>query len=323
MRSVHSIRRRTVIALAASVLFVSACGGSSSKSSDTILVSNDKITNDGTYPASVTDSAGTVTVDAQPQRIVSLSPTASEMLYAIGAGAQVAALDSLSTYPAETASKVTKLSAFQPSVESILSYKPDLVLLSNDMNKITSQLKSVNSLKINVWTGAAAASLDDVYSQITQLGAITGHVDAAAKVVAKMQSDIASAVKGVVAPAGAKYYYELDNTFYSVTSNTFVGALLKQFNIANIADGVDKGNDYPQLNGESILAANPSIVFLADTKCCQQDAAAVAARPGWSSIDAVKNNHVVALDDDIASRWGPRVVDLITSLANAVKALNG
>ncbi len=297
MKKTH-ITRRIAILAAASLSFLAACGGSDT-SSDTTAA-----------PAESTESI----------RIVSLSPTATEMLYAIGAGDQVVALDSLSTFPAETADKVTEISAFEPSAEAILGYDPDLVLISNDMNKITEQLTAADP-DITVWTGAAAASLDDVYRQIGELGAATGREDAAAALVADMQSRIEAATAGVTAPEGASYFYELDNTLYSVTSNTFVGSLLKATGIANVADGVEEGNDYPQMNAEAIIKANPTIIFLADTKCCAQNAAEVAKRPGWSGIDAVKNGNVVELDDDVASRWGPRVVDLVTQMAEAIKAL--
>jgi iron complex transport system substrate-binding protein len=242
------------------------------------------------------------------------------MLYAIGAGDQVVAVDSYSTYPAEVAPKVTKLSGFEPSAEAILAYEPDVVLISNDMNKITEQLISANP-DIKVWTGAAATSLDDVYAQINELGALTGRVDNAEEVVASMKSRVDAAVPDDMPTVAVPVFYELDNTLYSVTSNTFVGALLKQFNMISIADGVEEGNDYPQLNAEAIVKANPAIIFLADTKCCQQTAATVADRAGWSGIAAVVNQNVVELDDDIASRWGPRIVDLIEQFAKAYSAL--
>jgi iron complex transport system substrate-binding protein len=284
-------RRRAITAIAASVLILGACGGGGSESADT-------------------------TSPEQSLKIVSLSPTATEMLYAIGAGDQVVAVDSLSTYPAEVASKVTKISAFEPSAEAILEYEPDVVLISNDMNKITEQLTSANP-DIKVWTGAAAASLDDVYKQINELGALTGRVDSAEELVTSMKERIDTAVPDAMPLVAYPVYYELDNTFYSVTSNTFVGALMKQFGLNSIADGVEEGNDYPQLNAEAIVKANPVIIFLADTKCCQQTAATVGARAGWSGIAAVKNGNVVELDDDIASRWGPRIVDLIEQFGKA------
>ena len=293
MNTKFPFRRRAITAIVASVFILGACGGQGSETADSAPASSE-----------------------QSLKIVSLSPTATEMLYAIGAGDQVVAVDSLSTYPAEVAPKVTKISAYEPSAEAILAYEPDVVLISNDMNKITEQLTSADP-DIKVWTGAAAASLDDVYKQINELGALTGRVDNANVVVSSMKARIDAAVPksgwGIVYPV----YYELDNTFYSVTSNTFVGSLLSELGMKSIADGAEEGNDYPQLNAEAIVKANPAIIFLADTKCCQQTAATVAARAGWSGIDAVVNQNVVELDDDIASRWGPRIVDLIEQFAKA------
>ncbi|NBU37804.1 MAG: ABC transporter substrate-binding protein [Actinobacteria bacterium] len=291
------ITRRVAILAAASLSFLAACGGSGTSSDTTVAA-----------------SAG------NGKKILSLSPTATEMLYAIGAGDQVVAVDSLSNYPAEAADKLTKISAFEPNAEAILGYNPDIVLISNDMNKITEQLKTAKP-DITVWTGAMATTIDDVYAQITDLGVVTGHDVEAAALVTKMKADLATATDGVTAPEGASYYYELDNTYYSLTSNTFVGSLLKSTGITNIADGVEAGNDWPQLNAESIIKANPTVIFLADTKCCQQDAAAVAKRAGWDGIDAVKNARVVELDDDIASRWGPRIVDLVKQMVESIKSL--
>ena len=296
MSIIRMSRIRAITAAVAATLVLAACGSGSS-------------TPDTTVPE--------VSV-----RIVSLSPTATEMLYAIGAGDQVVAVDSYSTFPAETASKVTKISAFEPNAEAILGYTPDVVLISNDTNKISEQLIAGNP-KLQVWTGAAAATLDDVYKQITELGALTGHEDDAATLIDSMKSRIAMVTENISAPMTPKsYFYELDNTLYSVTSNTFVGALLKPFGFTNIADGVEAGNDYPQLNAEVIAKANPSVIFLADTKCCATNAAEVAKRPGWAGIDAVKNGQIVELDDDVASRWGPRIVDLVEQFAAAIAAAN-
>jgi iron complex transport system substrate-binding protein len=117
-------------------------------------------------------------------------------------------------------------------------------------------------------------------------------------------------------------FYELDDTLYSATSQTFIGQLLGQAGFRNIADAADKeGSGYPQLSAEYVVNANPAVIFLADAKCCGQTAATVAQRPGFDTIAAVKNGHVVKLDDDIASRWGPRVVELFRDLVNANRSL--
>src|SRR5262249_19213198 len=108
-------------------------------------------------------------------------------------------------------------------------------------------------------------------------------------------------------------------TYYSVTSKTFVGSLFSMLGLKNIADPSGTADTaYPQLSAEVIVKADPDLIFLADTKCCGQSAATVANRAGWSGCSAVRNGRVIALDDDIASRWGPRVVDLLRAITEAV-----
>lgn len=295
------LTRRVAVLAAASSVFLAACGGGGS--SDTTA-----------GPDNSSVCANT------EKKVLSLSPTATEMVYAIGAGDQVVAVDSLSNFPAEAADKVTKISAFEPNAEEILGYDPDIVLISNDMNSITAQLQSVKP-EIEVWTGAAPSAIGDVYMQIDALGALLCRETEAATVIDTMETEINAALSGAVAPEGASYFYELDDTLYSLTSATFVGSLLASTGITNIADGVEEGNNYPQMNAESIISANPSVIFLADVKCCGQNEAEVAKRPGWSAIDAVKNGRVVEIDDDVASRWGPRIVELVQIMASAVRDL--
>lgn len=304
-------RFTSIAALAAVLLTATACGDDSS-SSETAAPTTDVATTD----VATTDVATTEPVGDVPQAIISLSPTATEMLFAIGAGDQVIAVDEYSNYPAEALDKPHDLSGFEPNVEAIAALQPDLVIMQD--TKIKEQLES---LGIAVWVGPAAVSFDDVYAQIEQLGAATGHVGEAAELVGQMQTDIAAAVAAV--PAGGAeltYYHELDPTLYSVTSSSFIGEVYALFGLVNIADGAQPGNDYPQLNAEFIVEANPALIFLADTKCCGETPATVAARPGWDAIAAVQNGGVIPMDDDLASRWGPRIVDYIDAVSAAVAA---
>ncbi|MEY3802129.1 MAG: hypothetical protein RLZZ51_411, partial [Actinomycetota bacterium] len=167
--------------------------------------------------------------------------------------------------------------------------------------------------------GSGATTLEDSYAQIEQLGALTGHLDLAVQLTAQMKDEIAA----TVADAGTlsepiSYYYELDNTYYSVTSNTFIGQIFSMFGLTNIADTAEAGNDYPQLSSEVIVSSDPTTIFLADTKCCAQTPETVSVRDGWQKMSAVMNKNIVQLDDDIASRWGPRVVDLVKSIREAI-----
>lgn len=260
-------------------------------------------------------TAGGITLSQRPAHIVSLSPTATEILFAIGAGAQVAAVDDQSDYPSNAPK--TDLSGYKPNAEAIAARNPDLVVISDDVNKIKEQL---TGLKIPVYQASAAKTITDTYAQMTDLGALTGHLKEAGAVIGKIASGIDKLVKAT--PKRTKpltYYYELDPTYYSVTSKTFIGSLLGQLGLVNIADGADKaGSGYPQLSAETIVKANPDLIFLADTKCCGQSAASVGKRSGWSGLTAVRAKQVVALDDSVASRWGPRTIDLVQAVADAV-----
>ena len=286
---------------------LSACGGSSTSTDTTVAMASEAV-----YPVTV----GDLTLDAQPLRIISLSPTATEMLYAVGAGAQVVAVDEYSNYPEEAAALGTMLSGFEPNIEAISGFMPDLVIASYDPGTLVEQLGALN---IPVFIANAATSIDNVYEQIEQIGLLTGHADTALQLAAQMQTDIEAAIAGVVPAAEPiSYFYELDNTLYSVTSNTFVGQIFNLFGLRNIADNVESGNDYPQLSAEVVVSSDPDLIFLADTKCCNETAETVAARDGWGGLKAVTNNHIVELDDDVASRWGPRIVELVVAIRDAV-----
>jgi iron complex transport system substrate-binding protein len=250
-------------------------------------------------------------------RIVSLSPSATEDLFAVGAGKQVVAVDSYSTYPANAPR--TKLSAYSPNAEAIAKYRPDLVVISNDMNHIVAQL---GKLHIPVLIEPAAANLKGVYAEIEQIGKATGHVAGAAQVVAKTKRRVAAIVRSVPRPSTPlSVYHELDQTYYSVTSHTFIGQMYTLLGLRNIADKASATSDYPQLSAEYIIASDPDLIVLADTVCCGQNRATVSARPGWSTIKAVKTGEIVAVNDSIASEWGPRVVLFLKAVASAVKTL--
>ena len=290
-------------------LLVAAACGSSSETTET--------TTEAVVEASFPVTVGDLTLETQPERIVSLSPTATEMLYSIGAGAQVVAVDEYSNYPQEAVDLGTPLSGFEPNIEAISGYEPDLVIISYDPGSLVEQL---GSLGIPVFTANAAMNLDGVYEQITQFGALTGQVSGAASLVEQMKADIDAAITGVTVEGSPTYYYELDNTYYSVTSDTFIGStytMLGLRNIADLAEGESYG--YPQLSAEFILDKDPDLIFLACTIYCGETPESVAARPGWDTLTAVAQGNVVPLDDDTASRWGPRIVDHMATVVDAVE----
>jgi iron complex transport system substrate-binding protein len=261
------------------------------------------------------DGTTTGAAASEPKRIVSLSPTATEMLFAIGAGDQVVAVDSNSNYPAEAPK--TDLSAYQPNIEAIAGYKPDLVVYSDDPGELKAGL---DKLSIPVLHQPAATDLDDSYAQLGQLGQATGHADEAGQLAATMRAEIDKIAAAARPERPLTYYHELDKNLYTATSKTFIGQLYDQLGMKNIADAADKdGSGYPQLSAEYVIKADPDLIFLADTKCCGQSARTVAARDGWNELTAVRTGGVVELDDDVASRWGPRVVDFLKTVAAKVQ----
>lgn len=307
MKHVSFIRALFVSAFVATA--VVSCGSDSAQDTSSTAVES----------SAVDTSVGEVDDSGSPERIVSLSPTHTEILFAIGAGEQVVAVDAMSNHPAEASAVVTSLSGYEPNVESIVSYEPDLVVIGDDYNGLAEQLASVG---IDSWATPAPLNLDEVLAQIEDLGERVGRLDEATELATSMRASIDEVVASTATlDAPLSYYHELDDTYFTATSNTFVGSVYSLFGLRNIADAAEDQSDYPQLSAEFIISQNPDLIFLADTKCCAVSAESVAARPGWETLAAVQNGHVIALDDDIASRWGPRIVDFVRFIAEAISQL--
>jgi iron complex transport system substrate-binding protein len=268
----------------------------------------------GDDPTSSTEATDPTVASADerdvPQQIVSLGPTATEMLFAIGAGEQVVAADELSDFPPDA--PATNLSAFEPNLEAIAANEPDLVVLTNDQDDIVAGLDRVG---IETLLLPAAVTVDDIYAELAELGVVTGHEDEAAAVVADMRSTIDELVAGV--PERTEpltYYHELDDTLFTVTSSTFIGEIYRLAGLENVADPADadgQAGGYPQLSPEFLVAADPDLIFT------NADPTVLAQRPGFSALAAVENDRIVALPTDISSRWGPRIVEFLEVVVEA------
>ena len=260
------------------------------------------------YPITVKFGGYTTTIAKKPTKIISLSPSATEIFYAVGAGSQILAVDNLSNFPAGT--PVSEISAFEPNVEAILAKKPDLVLLSIDSTKAPQIRNALVKLGIPVLMEKAPATLKDVYAENTLLARVTDRQAGAVKLNASMAKSIKEILAKAKKSSKIRIFHELDDTYYSVTSNTFIGKVYKDFGAVNIADaaaGADNSG-YPQLSAEYLLKSDPQVIFLADAQY-GVIADSVSKRAGWSQISAVKNKKIVELPADIPSRWGPRLVD--------------
>jgi iron complex transport system substrate-binding protein len=259
-------------------------------------------------------SAGT-TAPRIPHRIISLSPTATEDLFAIGAGKQVIAVDDQSDYP--KAAPRTKLSGFTPNVEAIVAYHPDLVVISYSPKDFAGALAKAH---VRVLLQPFATSFKDAYAQMLQLGRVTGHGQEAKALVTRMKARIAKLVRA--APKRAlSVYNELTPDYYSATGASIIGEIFKLFGLRNIADAAPGAGSSGavQLSAEYIVSSNPDLIVLADTRCCGQSRASVASRPGWGTITAVRKRAIAVIDDSIASRWGPRLVNFVNAVASALK----
>jgi iron complex transport system substrate-binding protein len=315
--------------LLALLLAVAACSPADSGNNTTTTTTATAITAepsstttnvaDVDFPATVVDDNGPVTIERRPEAIVSLSSTATEMLYAVGAGSQVVAVDDQSNYP--TDAPITDLSGFTPNLEAILAYQPDLVIIGFDPadNPISEALEAVDVPTIFL---NAASTIDNVYRQIELIGQATGHAESAAEV----STEIAEALNAVVVRVGdigegVTYYHELDATLFTVTSGTFIGEIYGLLGLVNIADPADadgSSGGFPQLSSEFIVAEDPDIIFLADA-AYGESLQTISERPGWGAMTAVQSGAVVGLDADISSRWGPRIVDFLDVVAAAVE----
>lgn len=299
-------------ALLAIFLVVSAtgCGSSSTGSNGTAEGGRG-------FPITVKDATRRVTVARRPVRIVSLSPSATETLFAMGAGNQVIAVDDESDYPARVPR--TDLSSFQPNVEAIAGYRPDLVVLPASVPR--DAIAGLRRLKLTVLAEPVPQTLAQAYGQMRELGAATGHRDAGRRLARRVRARVEHLIASAPQDRSLKVFHELDTTLYSASSRSFIGRVYARLGLHNIADPAASGagTPYPQLSSEGVVSANPDLIVLADTECCGQTPATVRQRGGWEVVAAVRDGAVVGIDDDIASRWGPRIPIFIERVIGAME----
>ncbi|HEU4737218.1 MAG TPA: ABC transporter substrate-binding protein [Solirubrobacterales bacterium] len=293
------------------LLLSAGCGGSSDGSA-----APESAAGDG-FPVTVEDATRSVTVERRPERIVSLSPSATETLFALGAGAQVIAVDEESDYPPEVPR--TDLSSYQPNVEAIVGYDPDLVVLPASVPRdVSAGLRRVG---LTVLAEPAPANLDDAYAQFGELGVATGHAAAGRRLAGEVRAEVEGEIEAAPSGRGLDFFHELDPDLYTVGNRNFIGRIYQQLGLRNVGEPAARraGTPYPQMSSEAVVGADPDLIVLADTECCGQSPAKVAQRPGWDDVAAVRNGVVVAISDDIASRWGPRIPVFVARVVAAME----
>ncbi len=333
-------RRRLLAAIGATALLVSACAGEDADApTDDVEVEDDDLDDepdDGdaddadeggdadaddvddadagedAFPATVTDSRGVdVEIAERPERIVSLSPTHTEILFAIGADEQVHAVDDQSDYPDDA--PITDLSGFEPNIEAIADEDPDLVIAAFDPGGMADDLEG---LGIDVLIFDTATNIDEALEQYEATGVAVGHADAGEQLATDTREDMEQ-LAADAPEASLAYYHELDEFLYTATSQTFIGEVYGLFGLENVADPADEdGSGFPQLSEEYIVEENPDLIFLAGAGASAPDE--VADRPGWDTITAVQEGNLIEVDSDIASRWGPRIVEFAETVRDAM-----
>jgi iron complex transport system substrate-binding protein len=317
--------RRFSVWVVACAVAAAACGGGAEVASTTSTATTATSTIEAArtpatatvvlgFPVLVASQAGQVRIEARPQRIAALAGTFVEMLFALGAGDQVIAGDLFTNYPPDAADLVL-VDSFNLNVEAVIELDPDLVVLSFDPGDAVAAFEAVG---IPTLLFTTAPDLEAVYDQISVLGAATGHAAEAAALVEEMATEI----KGIVAAAGGSdgmtYYHETDPaSHYSPNGSSFLGQLYGLLGMQSIADAApdEFGSGFPLLSAEFIVESDPDVILIGGGGATASE---LAARPGWDTMTAVQQGRIVELDADLASRWGPRVVDLLRTIAESV-----
>ena len=250
---------------------------------------------------------------SSPKRIISLSPSITEILFEIGSGNQVIAVDNLSNYPNEA--PITDISAYDPNIEAISLLNPDLVILSYNIKNLKTALKKIGIETIYL---PAPLNFEDILDQIDYLGLQTGNEDKAKKLISKMKNRMKTLQKLRENEKATKIYHEIDPNYYSPSKFSFIGDIYQKLNYKNVADKADISNlGYPKLSPELIISENPDLIVLPgkDNKYVEK----VKLRPGWGYIEAVKKNNFLLTNNDIASRWGPRILNFASILVEYSK----
>ena len=252
---------------------------------------------------------------SKPDRIISLSPTATEMLFAIGAGGNVVAVDNHSNFPKDA--PLTNLSALEPNLEAIASYKPDLVIIAFEIGNLKVDL---NAVGIEVLMLPATATVEDALKQILEIGDITGNEENAEKLVVKIRSQIKTISLQREGKPKFSVYHELDENYYSPSTWSFLGNIYDILGFKNIADEADTAKTgYPKLSAEYIMVSNPDIIVTSGLKNDNQ--LKFASRAGWNAIKAVQNEAIISVEPDIAGRWGPRLIDFCEQIIHKLRVI--
>lgn len=264
-------------------------------------------------PISITDDAGrSHTFAAPPARIVSIAPSNTEILFAVGAGERVVAVDRFSDYPAEAKTKENVGSYIKPDLEKLIAAAPDVVFATRvHLKEVIPQLEARGIPAVVL----EPKDLDQVLDRIGLVGKITGREDAARTLVAGLRARIARVSEKIAGAPRPRVFFEIDPKLFTAGPGTFIDDLIGRAGGTNIA--ADATTAYPKLGSEIVVLKDPEVIVLAD-EVAGETAEKVKARSGWQSIAAVRSGRIVAIDPNITNRPGPRLVEGLEALARAL-----
>jgi iron complex transport system substrate-binding protein len=267
------------------------------------------------FPLTITDDLGNeVTIEAEPQRIVSMAPNHTEILYALGLGDKVVGVTEYCNYPPDAQEK-PKVGGFSNiDLEQVVGLSPDLVLGTSIHAQNVGPALVERGLKVVLIN---PETVDDVLEKIVLVGRVAGREEAATTLADELRGHIEATMdKAQKAGNKPRVYWELSNDLYTAGPGSFIDDLITRAGGINIA--ADAQEQWPQLNLEALILADPEVIFLADHPY-GETAEGVKARPGWADISAVKNGRIVeVLDDDLVSQPGSRVAEALEFVAKAL-----
>jgi iron complex transport system substrate-binding protein len=314
---------RNLVAISVLALFAVGCGTDSvdsptafpSTSSTTVVPTTlaPATTVPALFPVEVMTDQGPVSIESRPERVVSLSATHTEIIYELAVEEQLVAVDLFSNYPPAAADKA-RIDSFSFNVEEVAALDPDLVIIAFDFQGETAALATVG---IPFLLLGPPVDLDGMYQQFRVIGDALGVPEAGEALATRAEGRARAISADAQSIAGQSFFHEVDDTYYTATSASFIGDVYSSLGLVNIADSALVGGPFPQLSAEFIFDQNPDLIFLGDA-AFGASAETVSARPGWDVLSAVSEGHIIEIDADISGRWGPRTVDLMQDILNAV-----
>jgi len=318
----RQVRRCTIVRISLAILawVLAACSSLTPRPAAQVIASTSSaLFAHNVFPLALTDDLGRqVTLPSAPKRIVSLAPSNTEILFAVGAGDQVVGLTQYCNYPPEASQGRTVIGGFAAnsiSVEKIMSLQPDLVLAAGSEHKMV--IEALEKSNVTVFA-LDAQTLDDIYGDLLAIGQMTGHAPEAQSLVGKMKLRVAAVsdkVKAIPASERVRVFYEVwDEPLTTAGPGTSVHQVIETAGGINIFADVAR-EQYPKVSAEVVIERNPDVILGPSSHGSALIAAKVAARPGWQSVKAVEKGRIVIMDGDMISRAGPRVVDAIEAVA--------